>query len=226
MKLKLISIFGALFIFYISGTFGQNGNLGLEGRWGNNVYFGQWGSASITAEHTLRRYLSLRGGIQYISFPSLGADFRPAFFHDFRFARLLVEALFEYRRQSSTDNFCAGISAGLKMPYLWFMLGYYHRTIRAVGYKDKIVEPVNLLYEIGVSIIPKIRNWDIEASISNSELLALERAYQPTVSLKGVWYPSSRTGIWLGIGYKPAGVFNLSHNYYQSFLKLGVQYRW
>ena len=202
------------------------GGVAVEGRWGFNTHFGTWGSATVMARHTLPYNLRVRGGVRYTSFPAAGADLRPAWFHEFGCGRLVVEGTVSWMRQSRTDNICAGIGAGMELRRWWFMAGWYHRTISAAGYSHTLSEPANLLYDVGVRVLAPESRWNILASLSNSSLLAVERAYQPTLAVRGLWYPGSRTGLWLEAAYKPAGLFNLSHNYYQSSLNIGFEYSW
>ena len=193
---------------------------------GHNVFFGKYYSASLVARHSLPRYFGIIGGIQASSLPKWGVDVRPALFHDFPFGRGAVEAVISYTRQSGTGNLCAGVGASLRMLRWWVVLGYYHRTITAIGYGQKIIEPLNLLYEIGVSFLPRIPEWDLRLHISNGRMFEIERVYQPTFTAEAAWHPTEKIGLELEAGYKPAGMFHLSHNYYQSFLGLGISFKW
>lgn len=202
------------------------GGVALEGSWGYNTHFGQWGAAAVSARHAMPRHFQIRGGVRIISYPAFAADLRPAYFHELNCGRITAGPVVSWLHQSGTDNICAGIGAGMQMRHWSFSLGWYHRTIRAAGYRRGLTEPSNLLYEIAANVMPPEHRWNILAAITNSALTAVERAYQPTVALTGVWHPSTHTGIWLRAEYKPAGVFNMSHNYYQSSLNLGFEYAW
>ena len=55
---------------------------------------------------------------------------------------------------------------------------------------------------------------------------ALERHYQPSFIALCSYDLNDYLGLSMGVGCKPAGMFNLSADYYQSFLNLGVCYSW
>lgn len=221
MKRRLLLF---VLLLYAVSAWGQGG-VALEARWGDNVHFGQWGSAALTVRHALPRHFQVRGGVGYASWPAAAADLRPSWFMDFDFGRLKLEPMISWLHQSGTDNLCAGLGTGLDLRYGWILLGCYHRTIFAPD-SQKLTEPLNLLYEFGGRFpIPDSR-WALIASVTNSNLLYVERAYQPTFSLKGLWHPTAGIGMWIAAECKPAGIFNISENYYQSALNFGIEYTW
>ena len=68
--------------------------------------------------------------------------------------------------------------------------------------------------------------WDLFLSITNNELFELERHFQPSFIAECFYYPTQKIGVPFGLGCKPAGMFNMSADYYQSYLKTGLCYRW
>jgi hypothetical protein len=54
----------------------------------------------------------------------------------------------------------------------------------------------------------------------------LERHYQPSFAVEVWWYPNEKWGVQLGANYKPAGMFNISSDYYQMYGNIGVCYKW
>ena len=62
--------------------------------------------------------------------------------------------------------------------------------------------------------------------ITNCEIFELERHFQPTFIAEGTYCFKDHLGISLGIGCKPAGMFNMSADYYESFMNFGFSYRW
>ena len=224
--MKRITILAVILLIHISRCAASRSEAGFEAGIGNNVFFGRYYSAALVVRHSLPKYFSIDAGVQGVSLPKWTADVRPAVFHDFSFGRGILQAIFSYARQSGTGNMCAGASASLRMLRWWITMGYYHRTIIAIGYGQKITEPLNMLYEIGVSFLPRIPEWDLLLSISNGRMFEIERIYQPTLAAEAVWHPNPKISLKLGAGYKPAGMFNLSHNYYQSFMNLGISYKW
>jgi hypothetical protein len=71
-----------------------------------------------------------------------------------------------------------------------------------------------------------METWGLELIITNNERFELERHYQPSFIAQGSYELNDSLGLRMGIGCKPAGMFHLSADYYQSFLNLGVFYRW
>ena len=66
----------------------------------------------------------------------------------------------------------------------------------------------------------------MQLAITNCETFELERHYQPSFLAECRYYPGAKLGVTMSLGCKPAGMFNMSADYYQSFLKIGVCYRW
>ena len=100
-----------------------------------------------------------------------------------------------------------------------------YQTIRG-GRGGWITEPFNIYYELNVHLLKKVEDWKMELIITNNEMFELERHYQPSFIARCCHYPTDRLGISFGIGCKPAGMFHMSADYYQTYIKTGVCYRW
>ena len=198
--------------------------LSLDNRVGYNAAMGVFGASGLTAEYNLPQYFMVRGGVQYNSIDRFAAEVRPAYFHDFSFGRLHGELLLHYNLQSGINNICAGAGVGLTMRHLWVNVGYYYRAMTSGG--QSLTEPFNIYYELGVNCLPNIERWDLLVAVTNASLYDLERVYQPTLQLDAVWYPTTSMGVKWGIAYKFAGMFNLSNDYYQTYIHFGISYRW
>ena len=196
----------------------------LNGRVGNSSVNGLYGTVGLRGDYAMPRHFMVRAGVQYSTIERYSAEVRPAYFHDFAFGRLHGEVLLHYNRHYSFNNIAAGVGVGLTMDYFWAHLGYYFRTV--VASDNVLTEPYNFYYEIGVNCLPKIASWDLMAYITNSKLNDLERFYQPSLCVDAVWYPTSSWGVMLGVAYMPAGMFNISADYYQSYIQIGARYRW
>ncbi len=223
---KRFFILAAILLLSLTPSFSRTTGAELETCLGHNVYFGLYHSEALVLRHDAGRCFRVEAGFQTVSFGKRSLDIRPVFFHDFRFGRAVLEAVVSYGTLSGSRTLCAGAGAGLEMPRWWFFLGYYHRTVSARGYPDRITEPVNTAYEIGVSLLPRSRRWDALLRISNRTMFDIERIYQPTFTAEALWHSDRRISLRLGAGYKPAGMFHLSHNHYQSFVKFGISYKW
>lgn len=196
----------------------------LDARVGNSSVKDIYGTIGLRGDYSMPRYFMMRAGIQYNTINRISAEVRPAFFHDFACGRLHGEILIHYNYHHSFDNLCAGVGVGFTMDYFWVQLGYYYRSI--IGSDNIITEPYNLYYEVGVNCLPQVQAWDLMVYVSNSTLNDLERVYQPALYVDALWYPSTSWGIMLGAAYMPSGIFNISTDYYQSFINVGVRYRW
>lgn len=202
----------------------QSGEAILTVKGGHNAPLGPFAAIAVQAKYVAAKHFALRAGAQYNTIARVTAEFRPQYFHDLSFGRVSAEILFNYTYQSHLNNYAIGCGATLDIPRLWVTLGYYHRTMAMNT--DKLHEPFNLYYELGIRCLPKYKKWDLNVVFTNSQLFELERHYQPTLAVESWWYPLENLGVQLGVNYKPAGTFHLSSDYYQIYANVGVCYRW
>ena len=88
-----------------------------------------------------------------------------------------------------------------------------------------IKEPFNIYYELRGYLLSAVEDWDLDLVVTHSEIFELARHYQPSFIAECRHYPLPELGIIFGLGYKPSGMFNMSADYYQTFLNLGICYR-
>ena len=202
----------------------QNNEVMLNLRTGHNASFGGFAAASLEASNTISNSFKINSGIQYSSINKTAIEARPAYYKSLDWGKLSAEALLAYTNLSSINNIAAG--AGLQVESKWAdaRLGYYYRLYG--GKEGWIKEPFNLYYELSAHLIPSIENWDLNLIITNCETLELERHYQPSFIAECSYYTKANIGLSMGLGCKPSGIFHISADYYQAFLKLGVSYRW
>ncbi|MBO7231418.1 MAG: hypothetical protein J6V20_08465 [Bacteroidaceae bacterium] len=213
-----------LFSVFSSLLYAQDNTVELSVKGGNNMALGNFVALSIDANTVPCKSFSLKGGLQYNFSSDFVAEVRPAYFYDLPKMRLSVEALVHYQPLNNIHNVAAGGGFGLRTRYLWATLGYYHRSITSG--KSRFCEPFNLYYEFGVNVLPSVEICDLMFSISNSRIFDLERHYQPSLIVDCMLYPIEKWGVVLGACYKPAGMFNLSSDYYQFYANIGVCYKW
>ena len=103
-------------------------------------------------------------------------------------------------------------------------MGYYSRAMMQGG--DTINEQFNIYYELGIRCLPKLEKGDLNVIFTNSRIFELERHYQPSFAVEGWWYPTDKWGLQVGVNYKPAGMFNISSDFYQVYGNVGVCYKW
>lgn len=204
--------------------YAQDGHISAGLRGGNNATFGNFSAVTIEAEHNFAANFSLKGGILSSSYERLAAEMRPSFHHDLGFGSLHFEGLMHYAAQSSHSTYALGGGLGLSTSRLFVTIGYYFRTLK--NSTDRLPEPFNIYYKFGVSCLPENPDWDLFVTFSNSHFLELERHYQPSLTIDGVWHISEQLGATLGLGYKPTGIFHISTTYYQLYANLGVCYKW
>lgn len=202
----------------------QNNEVKLGLRTGYNAALGTFGAVSVETTQNFRNNFSIDGGLQYNTIGKAAFEAHPAYSFQFEKCRLSVETLLSYNNISSINSIAIGAGANIDYKSITGKLGYFYRLFGGKG--GFINEPFNIYYELNVHCLKKIEKWDLDLIITNCELFELERHYQPSFIAEGSYYPLSKMGISLGIGCKPAGMFNISADYYQSYIKAGVCYRW
>ena len=175
----------------------------LRLRTGNNATFGGFAALSLETEQTLEDNFQISGGVQYNTVGRTAFEARPAYSIDYSWGSISAEALLSYRYLASVNSFAAGAGADVSGRWVGLKFGYYYH-----------------LYGQG------LESWDLQIAITNNERFELERHYQPTFLAECSYELKDDFGLTMGIGCKPAGMFNLVADYYQSFLNLGVIYKW
>ena len=202
----------------------QDDRMTLGVRAGHNNVFGAFAAFSLETEQTFCEDFSLRGGLQYNTIGRTALEAHPAYNIQFVWGNLSVEALVEYNNLNSINNFSAGAGACVDFKGVSARLGYYYRLYGGMG--SRLTEPFNIYYEFRAHFLRKIERWNLDLAILNCEMFELERHYQPTYLLECMYSFGHHSSVLFGIGYKPAGTFNISADYYQSFIKTGICYRW
>lgn len=221
--MKKVTILFFALVFAFCETYAQQREISLGTKIGHNVVFGKYSALSVAGSYT-HNHWGVRGGGEYNNIGRIATELRPTYYRDCRIGRLSGELLLHYSTQSRVANYALGGGASLDTKNLWVTFGYYHRTIEMGG--ESLRESFNFYYEAGIRCLPTRERWELNVIFSNSRMFELERHYQPTYTIEGGWSPSERLGIDLSINYKPAGMFNMSSNYYQFYTKVGVCYRW
>ena len=222
-KLKLLFL---TFVFASSPLIlnAQENELKLGLRAGHNASFGEFAAVSLETAQTLGKNFSINGGIQYSTIGKTALEARPAYNIPFEWGKFSVESLLTYCNLSSVNNFTAGAGLSLDSRFIGVKVGYYYRLYSGQGHK--ITEPFNLYYDARIHLLSNIETWNLDLVATNCEIFELDRHYQPTFMVEGSYYPNSCIGISFGVGCKPSGMFHMSADYYQSYLKTGVCYRW
>lgn len=193
-------------------------------RAGHNASFGGFASASVETHQTLHEHFMISGGLQYKTIGTTAVEARPAYIKDFQWGRIGAECLLSYTNLLSVNSMAIGAGAVYTGKWIGAKLGYFYRSFGSKG--DSITEPFNIYYEICANFLPMREDWDLEFIITNNEMFELERHYQPTFIMQGRYLLKEHIGVSMGIGCEPAGMFHMSADYYESYLKLGVCYRW
>ena len=215
-----------IFLLWLSPTIlsAQENELRTGLRTGHNAAFGRFTAISLETLQYFSDDISLSGGLQYNSIGKSTLEVRPDYHMHLDWGTISAEALFHYSNMASINIFAAGVGIGLSFDRIDAKLGYYYRNYGSKG--GWIAEPFNLYYELRIHFLQKIEDWDLQLAITNNETFELERHYQPSFIAEGFYNLNSKFGLSFGIGCKPAGMFNMSADYYQTFLKTGVCYRW
>lgn len=202
----------------------QEDEITVKIRTGHNASFGGFGAVSLETVQNFDSGFLFSGGVQYNTIGRTALEARPAWSVNYNWGVVSAEALLTYRHLASVNSFAAGAGASISGKLVGFKLGYYYHMYGHGG--ESIKEPFNLYYELLINLLPMVEAWDLQLAITNSEIFELERHYQPTFIAQCRYDLNERLGFSMGIGCKPAGMFHLSADYYQSFLNLGVCYKW
>ena len=203
---------------------GQDREIMLGLRAGHNASFGGFTAVSIETAQTIGNSFQINGGIQYNTIGKTSIEARPSYVHEFSWGRISAEILLNYSYLSTVNHISAGAGIGLSGKWIGGKLGYYYRLFGNSG--NMVNEPFNIYYEFYGNLLPETEDWDLQIGITNNEIIELERHYQPSFIAKCSYYPAQNIGVFLSAGCKPAGMFHLSADYYQSHVKIGVCYRW
>lgn len=222
-KIKYILLL--LFIGTCSFTMNaQDDELMIRLRTGHNSTFGGFAALSLETLQTFDSNLQISGGVQYNSIGRTAIEARPAYYKDYDWGRISAQALLTYKNLQSVNSLAAGAGVETSGRWVAVRLGYYYHFYGQRG--ENIKEPFNIYYELRVNLLPMLESWDLQLAITNNERFELERHYQPSYLAQCSYYMNDYLGLTMGVGYKPAGVFNLTADYYQSFINLGICYRW
>lgn len=191
---------------------------------GDNASFGFFSSFSAAIDHRFADDFSLKGGAQYNTIGRTALELRPHHSFSLWDLDLYTESLFHYANQSSINTIAAGLGLGYSSSYLSVFIGYYYRHFFAK--ESNWAEEANLYYKFCLSLIPFKETSDIFLYVTNSEMFELERHYQPSLVIQYWKYINESLGIGLGLSYKPAGMFHLTSDYYQTYLNFGLCYSW
>ena len=202
----------------------QQGEIVLGLRSGDNALLGSFSALSVEVDYSTEKHFSLRGGVLYNTFERGVAELRPQYFFNLNYGRIAAEFLLNYTHQNNVNSYALGGGVELDVRPIWMSLGYYYRAM-TLG-SDVVNEPYNIYYELGVRCLPGREKWDLNVILSNSRFFELERHYQPSLAVEGWWFPLKRLGVQVGATYKPAGMFNISSDYYQLYGNVGLCYRW
>ena len=222
-KIKYILLL--LFIGTCSFTMNaQDDELMIRLRTGHNSTFGGFAALSLETLQSFDSNLHISGGVQYNSIGRTAIEARPAYYKDYDWGRSSAQALLTYKNLQSVNSLAAGAGVETSGRWVAVRLGYYYHFYGQRG--ENIKEPFNIYYELRVNLLPMLESWDLQLAITNNERFELERHYQPSYLAQCSYYMNDYLGLTMGVGYKPAGVFNLTADYYQSFINLGICYRW
>lgn len=202
----------------------QNAQFALGVRTGYYAAFGGFAAVSLETDAVISKEFEIGGGVQYNTIGKSTVEVRPAYYHNFAWGKLSAEILFNYANLSSINNFAVGAGVGLSSKWIDGKLGYYYRLYG--GKSGHIYEPFNVYYELQANLLSKIESWDLHLIITNNEIFELERHYQPSFLVQCRYNHGKHLGVNFGVGCKPSGLFNITVGHYQSFVKLGVCYRW
>lgn len=202
----------------------QDNELLIRLRTGHNATYGGFAAFSLETLQNIDSQFQINGGVQYNTIGRTALEARPTYFKDYNWGRISAESLLTYRNQTSLNSFAFGAGAEINCRFLAIKLGYFYHLYGHDGMFIK--EPFNIYYELRVNLLSRMEYWDLQLAITNNERFELERHFQPSFIAQFSYKLKDFLVLSMGVGCKPAGMFHLSADYYQSFLNLGLCYKW
>lgn len=196
----------------------------IDLRAGHNAALGSFTAFALQTQQILCDDFLLDAGVQYNTIGKIAVEARPSYDIHFHCGKLQSEAMIAYSNFSSINSLAIGAGAKAYFGRLSAKLGYYYHLYG--NQANMITEPFNIYYEFCVDILHKMESWALDLILTNCEPFELERHYQPSYIAECHHDFGKNLSLSIGIGYKPAGTFNISADYYQSFIKTGLCYRW
>ena len=196
----------------------------IDLRAGHNAALGSFTAFALQTQQIFGDDSRLDTGVQYNTLGKIALEARQSYDIHFDWGELLPEAIVTYSNFSTVNSLAIGVGAKTYFGRLSAKLGYYYH--RYGNQASMVTEPFNLYYEFCVDILHKMENWALDLILTNCEPFELERHYQPSYIAECHHDFGKNLSLSVGIGYKPAGTFNISPDYYQSFIKTGLCYRW
>ena len=90
---------------------------------------------------------------------------------------------------------------------------------------SKIIEGWNLMYNIQYLIKPFDNNWNLMAAVTNYDLFLIEQETNPMINVRFEYGLTEPLMLYSELWYKSAGFLNGQVNYYEMFLRLGIQWK-
>ena len=184
------------------------------------------GGGFIIPELNLAKNIQTFGGMQMTNEKTIALFFSneikiPYKKWDFRLIQKCMYTYYVWDIQEVVFLF----GAGAKYSRFDARFGISTRVIMPSGSSKNIVfEPFNLQYDIGVSVFPQLKKWNLRFGISNYDDFLFERAEVFIFSIKGDYRFSEKWGIFCKANFRPAGNFHMSANYYSFYFQTG--FRW
>ena len=127
-------------------------------------------------------------------------------------------------------EFVYSASFGFKMRHFDVQLGLFTKVIDGFNkpwdeVESRVLEPFNFLYKLRFSIMGFDNPWDICLTGANFNEFEYERMWEPLFSLGGRWNFKERWSAVAEGTLKPAGMFHGSVRFYESVLRIGVNYK-
>ncbi len=194
-----------------------------------------YGALAATAHYQASPNLCLTGGMEALRNQgySLTAAWQanlPWFDqHFFLYNRYLYRLFARW----NTNEFSSHVGVGYEDKHWRATLGLANRFLSPstpydqTGSTDYVFEPFNLMYEVQFRFhLDRSEQWLMTLRASDFDDFVTDRAYQPLFSLGVARSLSPSLQIYTDLVCQPTGMFSLSANYYQLFLKLGGRMLW
>lgn len=146
-----------------------------------------------------------------------------------------LESVFLYNPFSHwVQEFNWGLMAKVKREHFKFQLGSGFRTyfltqkaVRETGShsNSRINENWNLMYLAQYNLKPDKNNWNAGITFTNTDIFLINQESNPMFNLNGRFDFNNALSIFTETWYKPAGMLNISVNYFGFFVRTGITWK-
>lgn len=225
--MKLIHILIVLLLINSVSLFAQKKGVTTYFEHGYNKTSNNYFSLGAIGNYQFIKSLNVIGGVELSTTNSYAASLSEhySFYSSgkglFYFENRYLARFFPNIR---TQEHSFAFSGGYSNPYIDLFLGLHVKLFGSKG--EYLFYFPDFIYKIEATIFPKSHFWNIGGRVSNADYFIIERYNMPRFSLFGNCKISPKCELFGVCSIIPAGVFNISAQFWGLTSKIGVRYLW